>query len=265
MDLKDKVVVVTGGAAGIGRAMCRRFAAAGARGVVVADLDEAGAKSVASEIDGLGVRVDVAQPDELKRLVATASERFGPIDLFCSNAGIETGGGIDAPDEAWQRIFQVNVMAHVYGARAVLPGMIARGQGYLLQTASAAGLLTQLSSAPYSMTKHAAVGLADWLAITYASAGIKVSCLCPLGVRTNMLLGTEDPMAVFLREGSVEAEQVAETVVEGLAAERFLILPHAEVTEFFRRKADDYDRWLRGMQRLRSQLPGMPQPGVETW
>jgi NAD(P)-dependent dehydrogenase (short-subunit alcohol dehydrogenase family) len=265
MQLKDKVIIVTGGAAGIGRAMCRRFAAEGARGVVVADLDEEGAKDVAREVGGLGLRVDVAQPEEHKRLVATAIEHFGPIDLFCSNAGIETGGGIDAPEEAWQRIFQVNVMAHVYGARAVLPGMIARGEGYLLQTASAAGLLTQMSSAPYSATKHAAVGLADWLAITYASAGIKVSCLCPLGVRTNMLMGTEDPIALFLREGSVEPEQVAETVVEGLAAERFLILPHAEVAEFFRRKADDYDRWLRGMQRLRSQLPGMPQPGVVTW
>lgn len=265
MQLKDKVVVVTGGAAGIGRALCQRFAAEGARGVVVADLDEAGAKAVAKEINGLAVRVDVAQPDELKRLVATTIERFGPIDLFCSNAGIETGGGIDAPEEAWQRIFQVNVMAHVYAARAVLPGMIARGEGYLLQTASAAGLLTQLSSAPYSVTKHAAVALAEWLAVTYAAAGIKVSCLCPLGVRTNMIMGTEDPMAVYLREGCLEPEQVAGAVVEGLAAESFLILPHADVAEFFRRKAGDYDRWLRGMQRLRSQLPGMPQPGVVTW
>jgi NAD(P)-dependent dehydrogenase (short-subunit alcohol dehydrogenase family) len=265
MQLKDKVIIVTGGAAGIGRAMCRRFAAAGARGVVVADLDEAGANEVAREIGGLGLRIDVAKPEEHRRLVDETIKRFGPIDLYCSNAGIETGGGIDAPDEAWQRIFQVNVMAHVYGARAVLPGMISRGEGYLLQTASAAGLLTQMSSAPYSATKHAAVGLADWLAITYASAGIKVSCLCPLGVRTNMLMGTEDPIAVFLRENSIEPEQLAETVVEGLAAERFLILPHGEVAEFFRRKADDYDRWLRGMQRLRSQLPGMPQPGVVTW
>jgi len=265
MQLNDKVIIVTGGAAGIGRAMCRRFAAAGARGVVVADLDEAGANEVAREIGGLGLRIDVAKPEEHRRLVDETIKRFGPIDLYCSNAGIETGGGIDAPDEAWQRIFQVNVMAHVYGARAVLPGMIARGEGYLLQTASAAGLLTQMSSAPYSATKHAAVGLADWLAITYASAGIKVSCLCPLGVRTNMLMGTEDPIAVFLRENSIEPEQLAETVVEGLAAERFLILPHGEVAEFFRRKADDYDRWLRGMQRLRSQLPGMPQPGVVTW
>jgi NAD(P)-dependent dehydrogenase (short-subunit alcohol dehydrogenase family) len=260
MQIKDAVIVVTGGANGIGRAMCRRFGADGARGVVVADLDEAAAQAVAREVDGLAVRVDVSRADDLARLVAQASEKYGPIDLFCSNAGIETGGGIDAPDEAWQRIWAVNVMAHVYASRAVLPGMIARGRGYLLQTASAAGLLTQMTSAPYSVTKHAAVGLADWLAITYAEAGIKVSCLCPLGVRTNMLMGTDDPIAVYLRENAVDPEHVADVVVKGLAAEQFLILPHPEVAEFFHRKADDYDRWLRGMQRLRASLPGMPVP-----
>ena len=259
MQIKNSVIVVTGGANGIGRAMCRRFAADGARGVVIADLDEAAAQTVAREIAGLAVRCDVSKPEDLHSLVARSTEAFGPIDLFCSNAGIETGGGIDAPDDCWQRIWAVNVMAHVYAARAVLPGMIARGRGYLLQTASAAGLLTQMSSAPYSVTKHAAVGLADWLAITYAEAGIKVSCLCPLGVRTNMLMGTDDPIAVYLRENAVDPEHVAGVAVEGLAAERFLILPHPEVAEFFHRKADDYDRWLRGMQRLRASLPGMPQ------
>jgi len=258
MQIKDAVIIVTGGAHGIGRALCRRFAADGARGVVVADLDEPAAQGVAREIGGLAVRTDVSVAGDLHALVARATEKFGPIDLFCSNAGIETGGGIDAPDEAWQKIWSVNVMAHVYAARAVLPGMIARGRGYLLQTASAAGLLTQMSSAPYSATKHAAVGLADWLAITYAHAGIKVSCLCPLGVRTNMLMGTEDPIAVFLRQGAVDPEHVADVVVKGLADERFLILPHAEVAEFFHRKASDYDRWLSGMQRLRASLPGMP-------
>lgn len=260
MQIKDQVIVVTGGGNGIGRALCRRFAAEGAKGIVVADLDDAAAREVAGEIGGLAVRTDVSVPGELVSLVEQATKKFGPIDLFCSNAGIETGGGIDAPDEAWQRIWQVNVMAHVYAARAVLPGMLARGRGYLLQTASAAGLLTQMSSAPYSATKHAAVGLADWLAITYGDAGIKVSCLCPLGVRTNMLMSTEDPIAVFLREGAIDAEQVADAVVKGLAAEQFLILPHPEVAEFFRRKADDYDRWIRGMKRLRASLPGMPDP-----
>ncbi len=240
--------------------MCRRFAAEGARGVVVADLDAVAASGVAREIGGLAVRTDVSVPADLQALVAAAEQKFGTIDLFCSNAGIETGGGLDAPDEAWQRIWQINVMAHVYGARAVLPGMLKRGRGYLLQTASAAGLLTQMSSAPYSATKHAAVGLADWLAITYGDAGIKVSCLCPLGVRTNMLMGTEDPIAVFLRQGAIDPEQVAQAVVDGLAREDFLILPHPEVAEFFRRKADDYDRWLRGMKRLRASLPGMPEP-----
>jgi NAD(P)-dependent dehydrogenase (short-subunit alcohol dehydrogenase family) len=258
MQIKDQVVVVTGGANGIGRAMCRRFAADGAHGVVVADIDEPAALAVAREIGGLAVRTDVSVAGDLATLVARATEKFGHIDLFCSNAGIETGGGIDAPDEAWQKIWTVNVMAHVYAARAVLPGMIARGRGYLMQTASAAGLLTQMSSAPYSATKHAAVGLADWLAITYRDAGIKVSCLCPLGVRTNMLMSTDDPIAVYLREGAVDPEQVADAVVKGLADEKFLILPHPEVAEFFHRKADDYDRWLRGMQRLRASLPGMP-------
>ncbi|MBI2823801.1 MAG: SDR family oxidoreductase [Planctomycetia bacterium] len=262
MQLKDKVVVVTGGANGIGRAMCRRFAAEGARGIVVADLDEANAAVVAKEIGGLAMRVDVAVPDELARLVARTTEAYGPIDLFCSNAGIETGGGLDAPVELWQRIWDVNVMAHVHAARAVLPGMIARREGYLLQTVSAAGLLTQMSSAPYSVTKHAAIGLADWLAITYGDAGIKVSCVCPLGVRTNMLMSTDDPIAVYLRNNAVDPEQVADTIVAGLAAEQFLILPHAEVAEFFHRKADDYDRWLKGMRRLRDSLPGMPAPTV---
>ncbi|HEY4311825.1 MAG TPA: SDR family oxidoreductase [Pirellulales bacterium] len=260
MQIKDQVVVVTGGAHGIGRAMCLRFAREGAKGIVVADLDEAAAREVAKEINGLAVQTDVSKPNDLVALVGRAIEKFGPIDLFCSNAGIETGGGIDAPLDAWERIWQVNVMAHVYGARAVLPGMIARGSGYLLQTASAAGLLTQMSSAPYSTTKHASVGLADWLAITYRDVGIKVSCLCPLGVRTNMLMSTDDPIAVFLREGAIDAEQVAEAVVQGLATEKFLILPHPEVAEYFRRKADDYDRWLRGMIRLRASLPGMPDP-----
>lgn len=256
MQIKDSVIVVTGGAHGIGRALCRRFAAEGAGGIVVADLDEPAAREVASEVDGLAVKIDVSEPAEHVRLVEQATAKFGPIDLFCSNAGIETGGGIDAPNDAWQRIWQVNVMAHVFAARAVLPGMLARGRGYLLQTASAAGLLTQMTSAPYSATKHAAVGLADWLAITYGDAGIKVSCLCPLGVRTNMLMSTDDPVAVYLREGAIDAEQVAEAVVRGLADERFLILPHPEVAEFFHRKADDYDRWLRGMRRLHANVFG---------
>src|SRR4051812_29702922 len=254
MDLKDNVAVVTGGAGGIGRALCRRFAAAGARGVVVADVDEAGARRVAEEIGGLAVATDVGVEADLVRLVDRATEGFGPIDLFCSNAGIAVSGGVEVPDAEWRRIWDVNVMAHVHAARAVLPGMLARGRGYLLQTASAAGLLTQIGSAPYAVTKHAAVALAEWLAIAHGAAGIKVSGLCPKGVRTEMLRQAAGGIGEHLREHALEPEAVAEVVLAGLAEERFLILPHPEVAEYFRHKADDYDRWLRGMRRLQDKL-----------
>ena len=186
-------------------------------------------------------------------LVEQTIAAYGPIDLFCSNAGIIIPAGVETPDADWQRIWNINVMAHVYAARAVLPGMLRRGQGYLLQTASAAGLLSQIGSAPYAVTKHAAVGLAEWLSITYGDRGIKVSCLCPLGVRTPMLEGSAGGMADMLRAGALEPEAVADAVIAGLAEERFLILPHAEVEEYRRRKADDYDRWLRGMRRLQAK------------
>ena len=264
MELRDRVVVVTGAANGIGRAMARRFAEEGARAVVVADVDGDGAARVTAEITeaggtALAVACDVSVEADVEHAVERAEDECGPIDLFCSNAGIGVGGGVDAPDEDWNRIWQVNLMAHVYAARAVLPGMLARGEGYLLQTASAAGLLTNVGAAPYSVTKHAAVALAEWLAVTHGDAGIKVSCLCPQGVRTNMLLAGRDR-----REGSVvlaaapalEPEDVAGSVVEGLRAERFLILPHPEVAEYFRRKADDYDRWLAGMRRLQARVAG---------
>jgi NAD(P)-dependent dehydrogenase (short-subunit alcohol dehydrogenase family) len=254
MRLRDKVIVVTGGAAGIGAALCRRFATEGARGVVVADRDADNALRIAEEIGGLAVELDVASGADLIRLVERATSHFGPIDLFCSNAGIATVGGVDVADAEWRRTWDVNVMAHVYAARAVLPGMLARGEGYLLQTASAAGLLTQIGSAPYALTKHAAVALAEWLAITHGDAGIRVSCLCPLGVETEMLRTALGGIGDMLRAGAMTAEAVAEAVVDGLAEERFLILPHAEVAEYFRHKADDYDRWLRGMRRLQEKL-----------
>jgi NAD(P)-dependent dehydrogenase (short-subunit alcohol dehydrogenase family) len=253
MQLSNRLVVVTGGANGIGRALCRRFAHEGAR-VVVADYDAGGAAEVAGELGGLAVPTDVSKESDMIRLVERATVAYGPIDLFCSNAGIAgEPGGVDVPNEAWQRIWEVNVMAHVFAARAVLPGMLARGEGYLLQTASAAGLLTQVGAAPYSVTKHAAVAFAEWLAITYASRGIKVSCLCPQGVRTNMLEGTTGPIGDMLRQEAVAPEMVADAVVRGLAEERFLILPHPQVAEYFRRKAEDYDRWLRGMRRLQEK------------
>jgi NAD(P)-dependent dehydrogenase (short-subunit alcohol dehydrogenase family) len=254
MQLKDKVIVVTGGAHGIGRALCRRFAAEGARGIVVADRDSEGAEQVAGAIGGLAVAVDVGVEADLVRLVQTATSTYGPIDLFCSNAGIITLGGVESADVDWQEIWEVNLMAHVWAARAVLPGMLARGHGYLLQTASAAGLLTQIGSAPYAVTKHAAVALAEWLAVTYADRGIKVSCLCPMGVHTRMLEEAPGGIGDLLRETALEPEVVAEAVVEGLAQERFLILPHPEVADFFRRKAGDYDRWLRAMRRIHEKL-----------
>ena len=254
MKLQNKVAVVTGGASGIGRALCRRFAAEGARGVVVADLDALGAAQVARETGGLAVTTDVSREADVVQLAERAVAASGAIDLFCSNAGIALEGGIETPESDWRRIWSINLMAHVYAARAVLPAMLARGDGYLLQTASAAGLLTQIGSAPYAVTKHAAVAFAEWLAITYGDRGIRVSCLCPQGVRTNMLTEAQNGAGRFLLEGALEPEQVAEAVVEGLAAERFLILPHPEVGEYFRRKADDYDRWLRGMRRMQAKL-----------
>jgi len=254
MKLQDKVVVVTGGADGIGAALCRRFAQEGARGVVVADVNRDGAARVAEEIKGLAVAADVSVEADIIRLVEETTAAFGSIDLFCSNAGIfGTAGGIDVPNDVWQRIWEVNVMAHIYAARAVLPGMLARGEGYLLQTASAAGLLAQIGCAPYSVTKHAAVAFAEWLSITYAESGIKVSCLCPQGVRTKMLLGEDGTRESFLLDSALTTEEVAEAVVEGLNEERFLILPHADVAEYFLRKATDYERWLRGMRRLQTR------------
>lgn len=256
MNLQDKVVVVTGGANGIGRALCKRFAAESARGVVVSDVDFDAASQVAAEINGLAVKTDVANEADVVALVAKANEAFGPIDLFCSNAGI---GGIPGfervTNEAWQNIWEVNVMAHIYAARAVLPQMLERGSGYLLNTASAAGLLTQIGSAPYSVTKHAAVAFAEWLSITYGDRGVKVSCLCPQGVKTNMLMASAEAGAAgFLLAGAIEPEDAAEAVVRGLAEEKFLILPHPEVADYFQRKANDYDRWLRGMRRLQDQI-----------
>ncbi|MET0904328.1 MAG: SDR family oxidoreductase [Acidimicrobiales bacterium] len=258
MELRDKVVLVTGGANGIGRALCRRFAEEQPRGLAVVDLDGATAATVAGELgsSAIGLEADVARESDLVEAVRATEERFGPIDLLVSNAGIGGGGDVDAPDEVWQRIWEVNLMAHVYGARAVLPGMLARGEGYLLNTASAAGLLTNIANAPYSVTKHAAVGLAEWMAITYGDRGISVSCLCPQGVRTNMTASDDPSVSVVLSQGSIEPEVVAEAVVDGLRTEEFLILPHPEVRTYFQRKADDYDRWLAGMRKLQARVLG---------
>ena len=254
MKLAGKIAVVTGGASGIGRAMCRRLVAEGARAVVVADLNGAAAATVAGEIGGMACEVNVARGEDVARLVRDVTAKFGAIDLFCSNAGIMVEGGPETADAEWQRIWDINLMAHVFAARAVLPEMLAHGSGYLVNTVSAAGLLTLIGSAPYSVTKHAALGFAEWLAITYYDRGIRVSAVCPQGVRTGMLLDSDTGPARLLRETAVDPEKVAEDVVRGLAEERFLILPHPEVAEYFRHKANDYERWLRGMRKLQAGM-----------
>jgi NAD(P)-dependent dehydrogenase (short-subunit alcohol dehydrogenase family) len=254
MIIDGKCVVVTGAASGIGAALARRFAAEGARAVVVADVQEEALAAVARESgDALAVSCDVTDEAQIVALVDRAEEVFGPIDLFCSNAGIVVPGGADASDEIWRRSIDVNVMAHVYAARALVPRMIERGGGYLLQTASAAGLLTQIGSAPYSVTKHAALALAEWLAITFGDQGIKVSVLAPQAVRTAMTMGIPDGGVAGV-DGMLEPDVVADAVVRGLATEAFLILPHPQVMEYFRRKASDYDRWIAGMQRLQARF-----------
>ncbi|HSS56913.1 MAG TPA: SDR family oxidoreductase [Solirubrobacteraceae bacterium] len=264
MELTDRVAVVTGAASGIGRALAWRLAEEGARGVVVADLDEPGAQAVA---DGIGARAlavgcDVSHERQVVDLVRRAEDAFGPVDLFCANAGVAVGTDLDTPEEAWELAFGVNVRAHVYAAKALVPGWLERGEGYFLATASAAGLLTQIGSAPYSVTKHAALAFAEWLSVTYGDRGLRVSCLCPMGVRTGMTEVPDDaPDHLRVAAGVVaaagdmlEPEQVAHIVVDALRAERFLILPHPEVLTFFQRKADDYDRWLAGMRRLQARV-----------
>jgi NAD(P)-dependent dehydrogenase (short-subunit alcohol dehydrogenase family) len=255
MQVAGKVVVVTGGANGIGKALSSRFARDGARAVVVADLLGESALETAKVIGGIAIQTDVASEAEVQHLVQETIDRFGRIDLFCSNAGVGRAGGVESPDEDWDLSWRVNVMAHVYAARAVLPQMLARGDGYLLQTVSAAGILSQIGSAPYSATKHAALGFAEYLAITYGDRGIKVSALCPMGVKTDMLRRAEFGGGSFLLDSALEPDHVADFTVRALAEEKFLILPHAEVSEYFQRKAADHDRWLRGMRRLQASSP----------
>lgn len=254
MHVQNKVVVVTGGASGIGAALCREFASHGAQRVVVADIDEAGARIVADEIGGVPMAVDVAREDDIQRLVNETMRQIGPIDLFCSNAGVGCEGGLDATNDQWQRLWEINLMSHVYATRAVLPSMLQRKQGYLLHTASAAGLLTQLGSAPYAVTKHAAVAFAEWLSITYWDAGIRVSCLCPQGVHTKLLESTPPSINAMLTPTAIPPEVVARCTIAGLDAEQFLILPHPEVADFYRNRAGDNERWLRGMRRWQAKL-----------
>ncbi|HKI74718.1 MAG TPA: SDR family oxidoreductase [Pseudomonadales bacterium] len=251
MELKDKVAVVTGGASGIGRAMATRFIAEGARQVVIADINGDQLEKVAGEIGARAITTNVASDEEVRNLIATTEAEYGHIDLLCNNAGIGIGGGPEVPNEEWQRIWDINVMAHVYATRAALPKMLERGEGYILNTASAAGLLSQIGSAPYAVTKHAAVGYAEWLAITYGDRGINVSVLCPQAVRTAMTAGNEDGVASV--DGMMEPEELCESVIECLRKETFLVLPHPEVLIYIQRKTGDYDRWIAGMRKLQAR------------
>ncbi|WP_397413963.1 SDR family oxidoreductase [Phenylobacterium sp.] len=254
MELKDKIIVITGAASGIGRALAVRFAAEGAKAIVCADRDEPGAKATAEMVGGRAFKTDVSREADIRDLIETVEAEVGPIDLFCSNAGIGTGGGAETPNDAWQRIWDINVMAHVWAARYLVPLMAARGGGYLMNTASAAGLLSQIGSAPYAVTKHAAVGLAEWLAITHGDQGIKVSVLCPQAVKTAMTAGNPDGVASI--DGMMEPEVLAECVVGCLEREEFLILPHPEVLTYMRNKTNDYGRWIGGMRKLNRRFAG---------
>jgi len=251
MELKDRIIVVTGAASGIGRAMALRFHNEGAKAVICADLNGNAVRAVAHEIGGAAYEVNVARETDIQNLIENVENECGPIDLFCSNAGIAFEGGVEVDNNRWQGIWEINVMAHVFAARHLVPRMLERGGGYLLNTSSAAGLLSQIGSAPYAVTKHAAVSLAEWLAITYGEQGLKVSVLCPQSVRTAMTAGAEDAFATV--DGMLEPEDVAEACVRSIEAEEFLVLPHPQVLEYMRRKTGDYDRWIRGMQRLNRQ------------
>ncbi|MFD5178732.1 SDR family oxidoreductase [Nocardia sp. NPDC058379] len=267
MEITGKVGIVTGAGGGIGAALAHRLVAGGAR-VVVADIDADTAAKVAGELGANAVAVggDVADERVIAELIATAERAFGPVDLYFANAGIGGGPGLESTEEQWAAALEVNVLAHVRAARLLVPGWVERGGGYFVTTASAAGLLTQIGSAPYSVTKHAAVGFAEWLSVTYGDQGVRVSCLCPMGVDTRLLSGDLIPdapeaaalaiKAVTTAGAVLSTEEVAETVVEAMAAEHFLILPHQEVLQMYRNKGSDYDRWISGMRRFQAMLRG---------
>jgi NAD(P)-dependent dehydrogenase (short-subunit alcohol dehydrogenase family) len=253
--LKGKVCVVTGAASGIGEAVARAYAEAGARGVIVADLNGEKLTAVARDIGGLGVVTNVAQEADIQTLIAAAEAKFGQVDVFYSNAGISRAGMETASDADWELNWRVHVLSHVFAARVLVPGMLARGSGYLLNTASAAGLLTSMNSMAYGVTKSAAVSLAEHLAIQYGDRGINVSVLCPQSVQTGMTSGRPGAASV---DGVMTAQEVARIVVEAMEAERFMILSHPTVHEYEQRKISNRDRWLGGMRRLRTKIYGVP-------
>jgi NAD(P)-dependent dehydrogenase (short-subunit alcohol dehydrogenase family) len=264
MELAGRTCVVTGAAGGIGRALARRFHAGGAQ-VLVTDLDGAGAQAVAAELDAarpgsaVGVGGDVAQEPDVVAAIERARRAWGTVDLYWANAGVGVGGDLETPDDVWDLAWSVNTKAHYYAARHLVPEWLERGEGYFCSTASAAGLLTQIGSAPYALTKHAAVALAEWLAVTYGDRGLRVSCLCPQGVNTNMLnAGVASAGAEAVRAGGavLEPDDVAEACAQAVADERFLVLPHPEVLTYWQRKTNDVDRWLAGMRRLQARVGG---------
>jgi len=254
--------VVTGGGGGIGRAIARRLAADGAR-VVVNDLDPAAAQAVAAEIGGLAVPGDTGTEAGIAALVTAAEDYLGQVDIYCSNAGTAAGAGMDTPEDQWQRAWEVNTLAHVRAARLLLPGWLDRGQGTFVVTASAAGLLTMLGGAPYSATKHAAVGLAEWLSATYQHRGLAVHCVCPQGVRTSMLAGSGRAGDIVLGDSAIEPEQVADALAKAMAEGKFLVLPHPEVHDYYVYRATDTDRWLRGMSRLQQRIDDQAPEGAQ--
>lgn len=264
MRVAEKVVVVTGAARGIGRALADRFVRDGAKTVVASDIDSAALEVTASEIGAFAHPADATSESAVSELVSATEDRFGPINLFCSNAGISHPGGTESANADLERVLDVNYRSQLYAARALVPRMVARGGGYLLNTASAAGVLTQIGSLAYAVSKHAAVALAEWLAVTHGDEGLRVSVLCPQGVRTRLLLGEHGERDNFLTPGAIEPSDVADAVIEGLDAERFLILPHPEVAEYMRRKTADYDRWLRGMRRLQARVRSNPKTAMES-
>lgn len=253
MLIADKVVVITGAASGIGRALARRFQREGPRRLILADLQREPLEQLAAQLGADAVACNVAAEADVQRLVKTAEDSCGHIDLYCGNAGILRMGGVETDKRTLQQVWDVNVMSHIYAARAALPRMLERGGGYFLITASAAGLLTQLGSLSYSISKHAALSCAEWLQVSHGHQGIRVSALCPQAVDTAMTAGS-DGGSVAGVDGMLSPEQVADTVVEKIAEESFLILPHPQVKKYFQNKANDYDRWIGGMQRLQQQF-----------
>ena len=254
MVIKGSCIVVTGAAQGIGKGLAQKFADLGAAHVVCADIDLEGAKATADQIGGVSLHLDAGSEDSVKALIETVEDTIAPIDLFCSNAGILTMGGFEVSNDDWQKIWDINVMSHVWAARHLVPRMMKRGGGYMLNTASAAGLLNQIGAAPYGVTKHAAVGFAEWLAITYGDQGLGVSVLCPQAVRSEMTRGFEDSVASL--DGMLEPDLVADYCVKAVENNEFLVLPHPQVKDYMQAKASNYGHWITGMQKLRQRFGG---------